>query len=299
MAAGILAFLPMQQKSAACTGSRQIAMGSTGVTIAENSHASYWNCGIIPFLDNSEISYTRAFGDTDRFRYDSVACLTFPFEVSGCNLGLGLHYADSSTKKEAEEYFKEQDNKWLKLGFGIGKSKGEWDYGLGNSIISGEEHYFRKNSNGEYLVEGARYDAELSFIIRKHNTFSNGDLLRLGALYRRFWINDEELEGSEGLRPEISYTFQNRLGEATTALGYYGLTGSENNGDNGGIRFGVEQRIGKNISLRAGYTDYDHNDPSSRRKDIKIGLGLEGRRGGFDISYSKEDYGLAGIFFKF
>lgn len=283
-------------KAEACTGAKQSAMGDTGITIADNANAVYWNQGMIPFLEKPEVSFVKRFGDDDKFRYDDVVNFSTPI---GKNYGTGIQYINSDSSITNEYGKRTEKWQWVKLSAGVGMENGyKWKIGIGMAvtpkIMEDKTEYNPKYADGKTEEKKKNgIDIEASMIAKKQDIIIKGDTFRTGALLRSF--DSTEGRGSEGLRPEVSYTLPDKLGDLTIAAGYYGLIFNKKNGENEnqGARLGLEQKLGKNLALRTGYTEFkDMND-------ISAGIGYENNRFGLDAAWSKEGRCLAEITVKF
>jgi hypothetical protein len=274
------------QKGEACTGTKQMGMGGTGLTTCDNSHATYWNQANLANLKNAELSYTKSFLDTKKTKYDDTISLAIPFQDSG----FGLQYTDSKTQTQ-EEFSRIQ---WLKIAGGVKinpEEKDSWQYAVGGAITP----KIMSHSVGGRTNEEIKFNYEGSGIAKRQNLVVEGDEVRIGGLVRSIGHSAGQ---SLDRRVGASYVLPIRLGETTIAANTYD-TKSENS-RTAGYRLGIEQKvpIGEgSLALRAGFEDLG-------KKSYSIGAGYENSRLvlGVSITTSPErerQYGLAEVGVKF
>jgi hypothetical protein len=280
----------------ACTGSKQHAMGDTGISLCDNANTVYWNQGRLALLKNPEVSFLQKIGEKDNFRYGQVANFAMPI---GENAGIGVQYINSQTKNTNLYGTRTEDWQWVKLGAGVKvydakDSRVAIGAAITPKIMKEVIQYNPEWANGKKIEnKKSTFDFEVSACIEGDNTFVKGDTLRFGCLMRSF--GDFEGRHPEGYRPEGSYIFPTKIGDTTGAFGWYNLGGvkDENGNIGGGVRAGIEQKIGKKIALRAGYIDYGVN------KDITFGIGFQGDKFGVDLNSSKERNNSIEVSYKF
>jgi len=289
----------------ACTGAKQIGAGVTGISTADNSHATYWNQAILPTLKQPEISHTHLVGEArDTVRYDNVFNIAIPLNKT---VGIGIQHIDSNVRNNVDGVWKRyvgntlvkqspinskvtEKQKWLKLGFGTKIAKiNNWDISIGGAVT---QRKINKNQTKEFVgynndgsdkittIEDERnflsYDASL-LITKKIN---DNDSLRFGA----------QLQGQNNLRPGISYTKDG----LTLAVDLYNFDNMITKSDTSakGEMIGIEQKVG-NFSLRTGY--YNLN----KYKHWTIGAGYEKNNIGVNFALTEKKWGLIELFLKF
>ncbi len=288
-----LAVLPASKKAEACTGARQIGMGSAGVASCEDSHAVYWNQARLPLLDEAEVSYTQQIGEKENARYDNVLSLTSPINE---RLGVGVQYVMSSKGTLNRDKWKE-DFDWIKFALGYilkdgrTNSPSSWTHSIGGAITP-KIIEFRERKNGqETLYKESIVFYDISCLAEKTDMWINEDKLSLGILIRTGRIAEEDEEDAFRLaiRPGACYRLPNRFGDFTISAEYYGVKGAA------GPRFGIEQVIGnekRNISLRAGYEDVSNSA-------FMAGLGIKHKNLGANIVWTDKKVGWIEIFKRF
>ena len=190
--ASIALLLPSTNQTQACTGSRQGAMGDTGVSTCDNANTVYWNQGKLSFLEQPQLSFLKKFGNNDGFRYDTVINFAMPLNK---NTGAGIQYIDSQTSIENQYGTRSEDWQWLKLGLG-GKvyDKNDWKIGVGGAITTKKMNevtqYKPEWDNGKKIEKNVNaMDFEASCIMEKANAFTKDDTFRLQESDKRLqWV---------------------------------------------------------------------------------------------------------------
>jgi hypothetical protein len=293
-----MALAPMKSLDA-CTGTKQMAMGGAGITISDNSHATYWNQANLANLENGEASYTTAVHGEKGTGYDDVFTAAMPI---GERAGIGIHINNSEKERESGII---ENTRWIKFaaGYKLKESKDGWNHSIGGAITPKLMSQTRtEKSNIAEISEQTKMNYEVSYLGTKDNVFSEGDTLRVGALLRR---NETLKDVIWNFRPGISYTKSNKLGDLTLATSYYGmdsLLGLEDKNSAHGLRLGIEQKLGDKIALRAGTEKYNVKGKNERM--YSAGVGFDGKKFKVGVSgtFSKEldkPYVLAEVGFKF
>jgi hypothetical protein len=283
----------------ACTGTKQIAMGGAGITIADNSHATYWNQANLANLENGEASYTTAVHGEKGTGYDNVFTAAMPI---GERAGIGIHINNSEKERDSGMI---ENTKWIKFaaGYKLNNSENGWNHAVGGAITPKLMSQTRtEESNATEIPEQNKMNYEVSYIGTKDNVFSEGDTLRVGTLLRR---NETLSDVLWNLRPGVSYTKSNKLGDLTLATSYYGmdgLLGLEDKSSIHGLRLGIEQKLGDKVALRAGTEKYNAKWKNERM--YSAGVGFDGKKFKVGISgtFSKDldkPYVLAEVGVKF
>lgn len=288
MSTALIALLLHTSVNQACTGAKQMAMGHAGITISDDANSTYWNQAKIPFLKRPALTFTKLVGNCESYRYDNT--LSFATPLLG-RLGLGLQLMNSSQDikdlsfegrkyiiKEGADY--NETMNWLKIAAGF---KINDNFSVGGAITPKRIH----ETSDDKKRQGRFLDYELSGLFQKSNLLTDDDRLRLGVLARTWsTLHVKALN----LRPGISYTINNKLGDLTLASSYYSalapfakylnfiVVGSP------GIRAGIEQKVG-NFALRAGM------DNAGNRKVLTCGLGYTNEDKSLSVAM-KKDYGF-------
>jgi len=288
----------------ACIGPRQIGGGGAAVTEANNSEATYWMPGLLPFLEGHELSYTHSFGDVDRFRYDNVLAMAMPFG----RFGIGMNFSNSRIRTDNYD----EDFDFLELAFGAGFGLSDnWDLGIGSSVMYGHV-MVREPGKNQTITSNwrespmaseenyKRWDVNAGLFLRGKNVFLEDDCLRFGLLAQFMAVNqDFDFNNTSyyNVRPGMGFSLPNRLGMFSAAMSYYNFdelfNGDRFGGDKeSGPRFGLTQTLGR-YSFRAGLSR------DNGENEFTFGFGTKIKNLGIDIAYTTEDYGLIGVSYQF
>jgi len=281
--------------SKACTGARQNAMGDAGVANCDNSHAIYWNQANLSKMERPEISYTKQFGELDEARYDDVVSFVSPITK---RLGIGVQLMNGSKGSLEEKGWNDKES-WIKAGLGYLLKDGgndSWSYAIGGALTQKTIKNTNLNQDNQEIKrekEGLQYEASVS--AKRKNLFAEGDNLSLGILARQqIGIERDNL----AVRPGASYTIPNNLGDLTTSFEFYEideLFREEIGKDYAKPRLGLEQTLGDNFALRAGY-----DGAGGEGKGVFTGgAGLKYKNFGLDIAFTDKNVGWVELSWKF
>lgn len=307
--ASLALLLPLQNNQAqACTGARQLAMGDAGVATCNDAHAVYWNQAELPNIKHPEISYTKQFGELDEARYDDVVSFVSPITK---RIGMGVQLMNGSKGNLEKDKYNEKES-WIKFGAGytLNDNTNSWIYSIGGALTEKNINITNLDENNQKSQrEKSGLEYEASFLAGRKNVLVKGDDLRVGILAReQFGIDGDETGRNLAVRPAISYTLNDGLGNLTLASELYEadelmsldkMLGQKGAGkEYAKPRIGLEQKIGtedKNIALRVG-RDGAANEGNGC---FTYGLGVTYKNVTLGVAYTENKVGWAEVGIKF
>ena len=263
---GLIFLIMVQNYLFACWGARPLSMGGAFVSVADDIHSIYWNPAGLGNIEEAEITYTRLMNSRETASYDDFWAVAIPLKYGA----LGMSYTYDWTKKKMfvdnNNYLDiEGNNDYLTLGYGVFLNK-DIAIGINLKLIS-------KSTDVDGMSGGSSVsysDSDTIFPLDFGLLWNINPYLTFGVLCQNF--NEPVYKSSNqeeffNLRPGISFRPNKDI---VFSLEIYDLLDKSNGIYGRDISAGMEKRVNKHLSLRAGGYHINNSD-----KDLMTaGIGL-------------------------